>query len=123
MGGAHLLSLFNSSSSGAASRLMSRLPAVVSESQRRLSNHHGGGGGVVGEDDKAATTEEEFKRVAEEKERCRRHRLASQTVDKAGDGAFEAAAAATVDGSSGSDFESVKETFKHDQPSSPPPPR
>ncbi|CAH9138816.1 unnamed protein product [Cuscuta epithymum] len=119
MGGAHLLNLLNSSSSGASRLMNRRLPAVVSEFQRRFSYTHGGGGGVVGEDDKAATTEEEFKRVAEERER---RRLASQTVDKAADGAFEAAAA-TVDGSSGSDFESVKETFKRDQPSSPPQPR
>ncbi|CAH9052609.1 unnamed protein product [Cuscuta epithymum] len=119
MGGAHLLNLLNSSSSGASRLMNRRLPAVVSEFQRRFSYTHGGGG-VVGEDDKAATTEEEFKRVAEERER---RRLASQTVDKAADGALEAAAA-TVDGSSGgSDFESVKETFKRDQPSSPPQPR
>ncbi|XP_019183319.1 PREDICTED: uncharacterized protein LOC109178188 [Ipomoea nil] len=100
MGGGHLLHLYNSSRASMIKRLTAHFPV----SQRyAVASDRGNHGGV---EERAPSTEDEFRRAAEEK---KRQGFASQTLEKAEDGAGEAA-------EKESDFESVKESYKDAPP-------
>ncbi|KAL0399274.1 UNVERIFIED_CONTAM: hypothetical protein Sradi_2270700 [Sesamum radiatum] len=106
MGGHLLLSLYSSSQASRIKRLTATLPFSIccrryySEGKQESIHTAGGQGGV--DQERAPSTAEEFKRVAEEKAR---QGFASQTVEKAQDGAEEAVVGDST-------FESVKEAHK-----------
>ncbi|KAK4398477.1 hypothetical protein Sango_1323200 [Sesamum angolense] len=104
--GHHLLSLYSSSQASRIKRLTATATLPISICRRyseakQESIHTAGHGGV--DQERAPSTAEEFKRVAEEKA-CQG--FASQTVEKAQDGAEEAVVG------DDSTFESVKEAYK-----------
>ncbi|KAL0443426.1 UNVERIFIED_CONTAM: hypothetical protein Slati_2065300 [Sesamum latifolium] len=103
MGGHLLLSLYSSSQASRIKRLTATLPISIyrrrySSEGKQESIHTGG----TVDQERAPSTAEEFKRVAEEKAR---QGFASQTVEKAQDGAEEAVVGDST-------FESVKEAHK-----------
>nr|GLL38336.1 uncharacterized protein LOC109178188 [Ipomoea trifida]GMD53180.1 uncharacterized protein LOC109178188 [Ipomoea batatas]GME16830.1 uncharacterized protein LOC109178188 [Ipomoea batatas] len=93
--GGHLLHLYNSSRASMIKRLTAQFPVSV---KRYAGNH--------GVEERAPSTEDEFRRAAEEK---KRQGFASQTLEKAEDGAGEAA-------EKESDLGSVKESYKDAPP-------
>ncbi|XP_047959974.1 uncharacterized protein LOC125205194 [Salvia hispanica] len=97
--GGHLLSLYPATQASRLKRLTSSIPF----STIRRFKHGREGQGI--DKERAPTTAEEFERVAEEKSR---QGFSSQTVEKASDGALEAAEAAVGD----SNPQAVKEAFK-----------
>ncbi|KAL2245349.1 uncharacterized protein LOC105174823 isoform X2 [Sesamum indicum] len=100
--GGHLLSLYSSSQASRIKRLTATLPISICRrysegKQESINTVHGGV-----DQERAPSTAQEFKRVAEEKAR---QGFASQTVEKAQDGAEEAVVGDST-------FESVKEAYK-----------
>ncbi|KAK4439839.1 hypothetical protein Salat_0318800 [Sesamum alatum] len=98
--GGHLLSLYSSSQASRIKRLTATLPISIRRysSQGKKERNTAG----YGVEERAPSTAEEFKRVAEEKAR---QGFASQSVEKAQDGAEEAVVGDST-------FESVKEAHK-----------